>query len=484
MAEQQVSPEGVRLKRELGLFSAVNLIFGVMIGSGIFVSPSGALARAGSVALCLIVWLVCGLISLLGALAYAELGTVVPRSGAEYAYFLEAFSSLHRFWGPLVSFTCVWVYVVILRPAEVAVIILTFSEYVCQPFAPLTSHVPPERLAEVKKIIAILALGLITYINFVSVKLYVRVQNVFSACKVLACIIVILGGVYELCVGRTEVLSTGFQGSSTSASSIALAFFSGLWAYDGWSACTVVTEELKKPEVNIPRSILIAVPAVTALYFMMNVAYLTVLTVPEMVGAQAVAVVFGDRVLGVMSFVIPVGVALSTFGCALSVQFGVTRLCFVAGREGHMLEMFSYIHVRRLTPAPAVATQGLLTLLFIVAGDITSLIDFASFLVWIFYGLAMVALLILRRTKRDVPRPYKVPTWIPVFIIFVAGFLAVVPIATDPNPGYFLAIVFILAGVAVYTPLVYYKKRPGWMRSVSRFVQLLMQVVPEDQRLD
>nr|CAD7586636.1 unnamed protein product [Timema genevievae] len=433
--ESDTNQEGVHLKRELGLFSAVNLIIGVMIGSGIFVSPASALERSGSVGLCLIVWAVCGVISLLGALAFAELGTVVPRSGAEYAYFVEAYGDLHPYWGPLPSFTCVWVYVMILRPAEVAVIILTFSEYVCQPFYPYMTHVPPETMDQLKKLIALLALGLMTYINFMSVKLFVRVQNVFTGCKLLACVIVILGGIYELCIGNVNNLSQGFEGSSTSAKDIALAFYSGLWAYDGWSACTVVTEELKRPERNIPLSILIAVPVVTGLYFMMNVAYMTVLTIPEMIAAPAVAVLFGDKVLGPMSFVIPLGVALSTFGCALSVQFGVTRLLYVAGREGHMLEMFSFIHMRRLTPAPAVAMQGVLTLLFIVAGNITALIDFASFLVWFFYGLAMVALIVMRRTKRNIHRPYQVPLWIPILIILVAIFLSVVPIVTDPNPG-------------------------------------------------
>nr|CAD7258620.1 unnamed protein product [Timema shepardi] len=543
--ESGKNQEGVHLKRELGLFSAVNLIIGVMIGeqhsvclaqtsntahfaqtsntahlaqagSGIFVSPASALERSGSAGLCLIVWAVCGVISLLGALAFAELGTVVPRSGAEYAYFVEAYGDLHPYWGPLPSFTCVWVYVMILRPAEVAVIILTFSEYVCQPFYPYMTHVPPETMDHLKKLIALLALGLMTYINFMSVKLFVRVQNVFTGCKLLACVIVILGGIYELCIGNVNNLSQGFEGSSTSAKDIALAFYSGLWAYDGWSACTVVTEELKRPERNIPLSILIAVPVVTGLYFMMNVAYMTVLTIPEMIAAPAVAVLFGDKVLGPMSFVIPLGVALSTFGCALSVQFGVTRLLYVAGREGHMLEMFSFIHMRRLTPAPAVAMQGVLTLLFIVAGNITALIDFASFLVWFFYGLAMVALIVMRKTKRNIHRPYQVPLWIPILIILVAIFLSVVPIVTDPNPGYFLAIVFILIGVAFYTPLVYYKKRPKLMSyfwrlledmlcsggglqfeetcfqeivefvvsrvvySVTRFVQILLEVVPED----
>ncbi|VVC88720.1 unnamed protein product [Leptidea sinapis] len=129
-----VNGSTVKLKRELGLFSAVNLILGVMIGSGIFVSPASALKHSGSVAVCLIIWIISGVISLLGALSFAELGTVLGQSGAEYAYFREAFGKMHKFWGPLPSFICAWIYVVILRPAEVAIIVMTFAAYAIQPF--------------------------------------------------------------------------------------------------------------------------------------------------------------------------------------------------------------------------------------------------------------------------------------------------------------------------------------------------------------
>ncbi|XP_021922134.1 b(0,+)-type amino acid transporter 1-like isoform X2 [Zootermopsis nevadensis] len=409
---------------------------------------------------------------------------ILTGSGAEYAYFQEAYGGLHRFWGPLPSFICAWVYVVILRPAEVAVIILTFSEYVCQPFAYHMRHMPAESQEIVKKIIALLGLGLLTYINFISVKLYIHIQNIFGSCKLFACLVVIFGGLYELCIGNTENLTKGFEGSTTSPTNLALAFYSGLWAFDGWSTVTSVTEEVKRPEVNIPRSIIIAVPLVTTVYFMMNVAYMTVLTIPEMIAAPAVAVVFGDRILGVMNFIIPLGVALSTFGCALSIQFSVTRLCYVAGREGHMVEVFSYIHMKRLTPAPAVVTQGLLAFFFIIVGDITSLIDFASFLIWIFYGAAMVALILMRKTKKDIKRPYKVPLWIPVFIIFIALFLCFVPIITDPSPRYFFALLFIGIGMAIYAPLVYYRHRPQCMDKFTYFIQVLMEVVPSEQSMD
>ncbi|KAH1002920.1 hypothetical protein HUJ04_008945 [Dendroctonus ponderosae] len=154
-------PEGaaVGLKRELGLFSAINLILAVMIGSGIFVSPASALKYSGSVGMCLVVWAICGVISLLGALAFAELSTVVPRSGAEYAYFMDSFTPLHPFWGPLPAFLYSWLMVIIIRPAEVAVIVLTFSEYLCQPVMDALCIANPQGVQQVKKAVALAGLG-------------------------------------------------------------------------------------------------------------------------------------------------------------------------------------------------------------------------------------------------------------------------------------------------------------------------------------
>uniref|UniRef100_A0A182Y1A9 b(0,+)-type amino acid transporter 1 n=1 Tax=Anopheles stephensi TaxID=30069 RepID=A0A182Y1A9_ANOST len=474
------------LKREMGLMSAINVIISVMIGSGIFVSPTAALRYSGSIGFCLVVWTVCGGISLLGALCFAELGTVVPRSGAEYAYLIEAFKKSHSFWGPLPSFICAWVYVMILRPAEIAVIILTFAEYSILPFRHLLGleHMPAADLHLLIKLIGILGLGIITYINLSSVKLYVTINNVFGFCKVFACLVVIFGGIYQLAIGNTENLAGGFQGTNTSPGHIALAFYNGLWAYDGWSSVTTITEEIKKPEVNIPRSIMIAVPIITGLYVFMNLAYMTVLSMGEMIASEAVGIDFGDRALGSFSFLIPLGVALATFGCALSIQFGVTRLCYVASQEGQMLEPLSYIHVRRATPAPAVAMQGILALAFILVGNIETLIEFASFLIWFFYGAAVVALLALRRSQPNVHRPYKVPLIVPYITLAVSVFLSIVPVISDPSPKYLFAVGFILSGVLVYTPFVYYKVRPRWINKLTFMIQVLFEVVPSSSKLD
>lgn len=195
----------------------------------------------------------------------------------------------------------------------------------------------------------------------------------------------------------------------------------------------------------------------------MNLAYMIVLSPTEMINAPAVAVAFGEKILGPFGFIIPLGVALSTFGCAMSIQFSVTRLCFVAAQEGHFMKPMSYIHVRRSTPAPAVALQGILTLAFILVGDIEALIEFASFLIWVFYGAAVVCLLVLRKTQPNTHRPYKVPLIIPIFILGVALFLAITPLVSDPSLEFLSALSFILSGVAVYIPLVYMKKKPYFM---------------------
>ncbi|CAH0678738.1 unnamed protein product [Chilo suppressalis] len=472
----------VKLKRELGLFSAVNLILGVMIGSGIFVSPASALEHSGSVGLCLIIWTVSGIISLLGALSFAELGTVVGKSGAEYAYFQEAFGKTHKFWGPLPSFICAWIYVMILRPAEVAIIVMTFAEYAIQPF---TLSLQEDYKDTVIKLTSLSALFIMTYINITSVKLFVKVQNIFGICKVFACLIVIGGGIYEIVKGNTEHLDKGFEGSTTSAGGVALALYSGLWAYDGWNSVTVVTEEIINPGVNVPLSISIAVPLITILYVFMNVAYMSVLSYAEMTSVPAVAVAFGTKVLGPASFLIPLGVAIATFGCAMSVQFGVTRVCYTAARGGHMLEMFSYVNVKRMTPAPAVAFQAILTSIFIIVGNIRTLIEFASWFLWFFYGLAMVALLVLRRTQAAKPRPYRVPTLVPCFVLLVAVFLSVLPIVHDPSLKYLMAVGFIVMGAVVYTVFVYHKKTPtALLRKITFLTQVLFESVPPSNRQD
>lgn len=467
-----VEDDALHLKRRVGLFSGVALIVGTMIGSGIFVSPSGLLIRTGSIGLSFIIWVACGLLSLLGALAYAELGTMNTSSGAEYAYFMDAFGSM-----PAYLFS--WVSTLVLKPSQLAIICLSFSKYAVEAF--VTECEPPD---SVVKLVAVLAIAVILFINCYSVNLATGVQNVFTAAKLVAIFIIICGGAYKLAEGNTQHLENVFEGTTYSLGNIATAFYTGLWAYDGWNNLNYVTEEIKNPSVNLPRSIIIGIPLVTLCYALINVSYLAVMSATELVESEAVAVTFGNRILGVMAWLMPLSVTVSTFGSANGTLFAAGRLCFAASREGHLLDILSYVHVRRYTPAPGLIFHSLIAVAMVISGTIDSLIDFFSFTAWIFYGGSMLALIVMRYTKPNAPRPYKVPLIIPIVVLAISVYLIAAPIIENPQIEYLYAALFIVAGLIIYIPFVHYGLVPCFMDSVTVFFQLLLEVAPTQSMFD
>lgn len=461
----------IHLKRRVGLVSGVALIVGTMIGSGIFVSPSGLLVRTGSIGISFLVWTGCGILSLFGALAYAELGTMNTSSGAEYAYFMDAF-------GAPPAFLFSWVSTLVLKPSQMAIICLSFSQYAVEAFS--TDCEPPQLLV---KIIAILSILIILLINCYSVNLATGVQNAFTAAKLIAILVIIVGGTWSLAKGNTQHLNGVFQTMDGSDNSInigrlATAFYTGLWAYDGWNNLNYVTEEIKDPSKNLPRSIMIGIPLVTVCYALINLSYLAVMSPTEMIESEAVAVTFGNRILGVMAWLMPLSVAVSTFGSANGTLFAAGRLCFAASRQGHLLDCLSYVHVRRFTPAPGLIFHSLVAAAMVISGNIDSLIDFFSFTAWIFYGGAMVALLVMRKTRPNHPRPYKCPLVIPILVLFISAYLIVAPILDNPQIEYLYAAGFIAAGMFFYLPFVKYGYVPKFMEGVNVFLQMLLEVAP------
>ncbi|KAG8278374.1 hypothetical protein J6590_021275 [Homalodisca vitripennis] len=202
------------------------------------------------------------------------------------------------------------------------------------------------------------------------------------------------------------------------------------------------------------------------------------LTIPQMVSEPALAAVFGDLVFGKWKLVISLGVAFSAFGSGLCNVFAASRLSYVAARDGHLVESLSYIHMDKLTPVPAILLQIALTGVFLLAGDMVSLINFSNFLLWIFYGLTMVTVFVLRRTRPEAKRSYKVPLVIPALVMVIALMLAIIPLVTQPPLQYIVALVLIVLGVIVYYPFVYRKLSLPYMDKFTYFVQVLLQVVP------
>ncbi|XP_021352770.1 b(0,+)-type amino acid transporter 1-like isoform X1 [Mizuhopecten yessoensis] len=462
----------VNLKKRVGLTSGIALIVGTMIGSGIFISPKGVLMGTGSVGLSIIVWVGCGVLSLMGALSYAELGTMITRSGAEYAYLKEAFEPMHKTLGSIPAFMYAWTSVLILKPALFGVVAMSFALYSTEPFYPCG---PPEIVI---KLVSVACLFVVSFINCYSVSLATKVQNVFTVTKLVAVAVITVGGFVMISRGETEVLETGFEGTENSMSMIALAFYDGLWAYDGWNNLNYVTEEIQDPHKNLPRAIMIAIPLVTVCYFFTNISYLTVMTTKELLASAAVATTWGERVLGGFAMLIPISVAFSTFGAANGSCFTGGRVMFVAAREGHLPEVLSYVHVKQYTPLPSLLFSTALAAILVTLGDIFTLIDYFSFAAWFFYGATMAALLVLRYTSPDRERPYKVPIIVPVIVLLFSIYLVVAPIVQNPRIEFLYAFLFMISGLFFYVPFVVYKTSFKFTEKVTRFLQLVLLVAP------
>ncbi|KAJ6666045.1 hypothetical protein lerEdw1_000949 [Lerista edwardsae] len=456
---------------KVGLISGICVIVGTVIGSGIFISPKSVLANVGAVGPCLVIWAACGILATLGALCFAELGTMITKSGGEYPYLMEAF-------GPIPAYLFSWASLIVIKPSSFAIICLSFAEYVSAPFYPGCD--PP---IAVIKCLAAAAIVVITVVNTLSVKLASYVQNFFTAAKMVIVVIIIVSGIVLLAKGNTQNFQKSFEGSSLSVGAISLAFYNGLWAYDGWNQLNYITEELKNPYRNLPLSIIIGIPLVTVCYVLMNVSYFTVMTATELLQSQAVAVTFGDRVLYPASWIVPLFVAFSTIGAANGTCFTAGRLVYVAGREGHMLKVLSYISVKRLTPAPAIIFYGAIAIIYIIPGDVNTLINYFSFAVWLFYGLTVLGLIVMRFTKKDRERPIQVPIIIPVIVLLLSIVLVLAPIISQPELPYLYCILFIFSGLIFYVLFIHFKF--NWAQKISRpitmHLQMLMEVVPPEE---
>lgn len=462
--------DAICLKPKMGLVNGITVIVGSIIGSGIFVSPKGVLLGTGSVGLSLVVWMASGVFSMIGAYCYAELGCMITKTGADYAYIMESF-------GPFVAFLRLWVECMIVRPCSQAVVALTFSFYVLRPIFPDCE--PPDAPV---RFLAVLCICLLTFVNCWDVKWSTRVQDLFTFGKLFALTIIIGTGLVQLGYGQTQYFT--FEGSESDVTKIALSFYSGLFAYNGWNYLNFVIEELIEPHKNLPRAIFISCVLVTVVYTMTVVAFHTTLSVAEVLGAEAVAVTFADQLYGVMAWIVPVFVAMSTFGGVNGILFTSSRLFYAGAQHGQMPRILSMIQISHLTPAPAVICMALLSILYLCSSDIYALINYVGFATWLAIGLAVACLPYLRWKRPDLPRPIKVHLIFPVIYIIASIFITVVPMMADPVGTGFGALI-IATGIPVYFVFVYWENKPKAIvrafDSMTQTLQKLLVVVPAEK---
>nr|XP_022340838.1 b(0,+)-type amino acid transporter 1-like isoform X1 [Crassostrea virginica] len=469
--------KGTELERHMGLLSGVFLIMGTMIGSGIFISPKGVLEGTGSVGMALITWMACGVVVTLAALCYAELGTMIPKSGGEHSYLMHTFGKMDKCFGPVPAFLFDWVGLFIIRPTMFAIMTLSLGTYAIKPFFP--NCTPPDVAV---KAVSLSAIFVIAFINGYSVKLATHIQNICTVVKLLAIAIITIGGIVRIAQGNREYIQDGFEDTQTDVSLIAIAFYNGLWAFDGWNNLNFVTEELINPGRNLPISIMIGIPLTTVCYVLVNIGYLGVMSKEEIILSHAVAVTWGDRMLGLVASIMPIFVAISCFGAANGCLFASGRLCFAAAREGHFPEVFSYISLNRKTPLPSIILTAFIGACLIIPGDLSALIDFFSFSAWIAYGFTVFSLLVLRRTEPKTQRPFRVPTVVAISVVLTSLYLVMAPILHSPRVEFLYAALFIFSGLLLYFPFVYYRDcwRPldPFINWVTIKVQIVFLVVP------
>nr|XP_054763929.1 cystine/glutamate transporter-like [Lytechinus pictus] len=468
---QEDDGAAVRLTRQVTLVDSIALTVGQIIGSGIFVSPTNVLENSGGIGWALMIWCLCGILSMLGALCYAELGTTFPVSGGDFSYLLEAY-------GPIPAFLRLWTSVVSIRTASSAVLSLTCVTYILLPFYP-NCDVPPTVL----RLVAACVLCTIFFVNSLSVPLSRRIQVVFTVAKLLGLAVIIISGIVQLANGQTSNFENAFDTSKFNFQTFPLAIYSGLFAYSGWQYLTLVTEEIINPSRTIPLSIIISMIIITVVYLLTNVAYFTVLSESEMLASNAVALDYGKRALGSWWWTMSVAVALSVIGSLNGGIFGLSRFLLVASREGHMPAIASMIHIDRKTPLPAATILAPICLLMLISDDVGTLINYLSFTRWLFIGITCTVIPYYRWKYPELKRPFKVPLVVPIVFVLCAFFVVGMSLYSSPvDCGIGLGI--MLAGIPVYYLCVWWKNKPDWINKnldwATIFLQRLLFVMPPE----
>ncbi len=421
----------VELIRGLGPWAAAAIVVGTMIGTGIFIVPADMARNAGSVGMVLLVWILGGVLTLCGALSYAELGAAIPEAGGEYAY-------IRRAYGPAWGFLQGWMHSIVGRPASAATIaagLLRFCGFLVPAVAApiFTWHLilpfsrrPYDFVFTWAQPLAVVAIAAVTFLNYLGVRLGGQVQVALTIVKIAAVVAVILIG---LAPGGHAIPAAGAAAAMPAGSGTLAGFLTALvaalWAYDGWSNVNLVGSEVIEPQRNIPLALLGGVALVGVLYVLVSVAcfhalpFAAVAASPH-VASDMVAQLSGQRAAEWLTLAMVI-CALGTLNSSL---LSGARVDYAMARDRLFFRRVSTIHPRFRTPGGALVFQGCLAGALALTGTFEELYSLFIFAQWIFYGLATAAVIWLRRKEPKLNRPYRTWGYPVVPAVFVAGALA------------------------------------------------------------
>lgn len=450
------SPEKSELKRGLNLFDATMLVVGSMIGSGIFIAPSLIAGYVQTPGLIILIWVVGGLLTVFGSLSYAELAAAMPRTGGQYVFLREAYSPM---WGFLYG----WTLFLVIQTGFIAAVAVAFAKYLGV-FIPSLSESNiifsfQSFTINSAQIVAIVSIVLLSVINIFGVKLGAAVQNVFTVSKVVALALLISvsfivgnGSLSNFTPVLTPIIPEAIGLSLFAA--IAVAMSKALFAYDAWNSVTFTAEEIKRPEKNLPRALVLGTVATAVIYTLTTMAYLYIVPVQQMatvadnrIAAEVAQIVFGPAGL----VFITGAILISTFGCNNGLILAGPRVYYAMAKDELFFEKVKTVHTKFKTPSVSLVYQCIWACLLTLTGTYSDLLTYTAFASLLFGVLTIVGLFVLRKKLPSLNRPYK--TWgypvVPALYVLVAIFFIIYIFIGDiRNSGLGLAIIF--AGIPVY----------------------------------
>ena len=435
-----------QLPRRLGLLDASLIVIGIVIGAGIFLIPNIIARSLPSAPAILAVWIAAGVLSYFGGLAYAELGAMMPETGGQYVYLREAF-------GPGCAFLSGWIFLLAVIPGSMAFLAVSFSIYL-RHFVRLS---PAAGGA-----VSVALMAALTAANYIGVKPGAWIQRIFTTLKIAGLLLLIGAAIVAPHADRRMAVPA----PPVSYHGIGLALTACLLAYNGWSYVSFVAGEIKDPRRNLPRAMMLGMAGVMALYVGANIAYLNVLSVPEIAATERVGAAVAERTMGPAgATVLSVVVLLSIVGAINGNILTGARIPFAQARDGLFFARFGRVHPRFETPAFAIVAQTAWTIVLVITGSYETLFAYTMLSSWIVYTLGVAAVWVLRRKSPAAPRPYKMwgyPYTMWAFLI-VSVWYMVDAMVNQPKPS-LMAGAVCAAGIPFY---LYWRTRARAAVTVS-----------------
>jgi len=442
------------LVRQLGLFDSTMMMIGLVIGSGIYLTTGIMTQSLPSAGLILLVWIVGGLITLTGALTYAELGASMPDSGGQYVFLREAY-------GPLAGFLFGWILFLITMTGSIAALGVAFAEHFGYFFPALsTSRAifslqigPWTYILSMGQVVAVAAVVFLSAFNYIGVVFGKMIQNIVTVIKIGTLLVLIGAG---LMIGQgTHIQLTSVPAGMSLAklmTGFGLSLVAVTWAFDGWNNITYAAGEIKNPRRNLPFSLVVGTIVITLLYVLTNLVYFKALPIREMAGVvriaeKATTTLYGSTSAGLLS----AAVLISVFGALNGAVFVGPRVYYAMAKDGLFFQKVSEVHPRFGTPGFSIIVQTIWACILTVSGTFEQLFTFVVFVTVLFYILTASSVFTLRKKYPDLPRPYKTWGYPVVPIVFIVTSLGILINTLIGRPvESLIGLVITLIGIPVY----------------------------------